>query len=407
MVETDKTPADAPELDWTRSERRRALSAAIVSVTVFGLSIGQGGPLLSLLLERRGTDATLTGLNAASTFVGVLLGPLLTPRSVRAIGIRNFLLLCFALEASIGPLLKLFDTFSAWFALRMLLGMIGSSIFTASEALINLLAGAAGRGRVVGLYAAALSLGFSVGPLLLVLTGIDGWLPFIANAAITSVAMLPLFRIGGAVRGFGRERGMNPLVVFVRAPFVVSTVAMFGLFEAAMLVLLPIWGVRLGLSNSFAAATLSAVYIGSVTLQVPIGWLADTLGRLPALRLCGIIGLVGALVLSGAGSVLSVERGNWAEFSILFGLLFFWGGIAASIYPLALSLAGDLFRSADLVAVNAAIIMAYGLGSLAGPTLGGAAMDAWNPQGLLAFFVVLFGAFLFVALNERFARAGT
>jgi predicted MFS family arabinose efflux permease len=61
-------------------------------------------------------------------------------------------------------------------------------------------------------------------------------------------------------------------------------------------------------------------------------------------------------------------------------------------------MAGDRFRNGELVAVNAAIVMAYGLGSLAGPTVGGAAMDAWNPQGLLGFFVVLFACFLAVTV---------
>ena len=63
-------------------ERRWSLVAAIASVTVFGLSIGQGGPLLPLLLEERGIDVTLNGLNAGAVFIGVILGPLLAPRCV-------------------------------------------------------------------------------------------------------------------------------------------------------------------------------------------------------------------------------------------------------------------------------------------------------------------------------------
>src|ERR1700748_1527949 len=60
--------------------RRRSLAAAIASVTVFGLSVGQAAPLVSLLLEQRGVDASLNGLNTGCTFVGVMIGPLLAPR---------------------------------------------------------------------------------------------------------------------------------------------------------------------------------------------------------------------------------------------------------------------------------------------------------------------------------------
>jgi MFS family permease len=154
------------------ARRGWSLVAAITAVTGFGLSIGQGVPLLSLLLESRDVDAALNGANAAAGFVGVLVGPLLAPYGVRVLGIRNCLLLCFALEVAICPLLKMFDSYPAWLVLRALSGLLGSCIFTASEAWINLLAGDAGRGRIVGLYAGALAAGFGIGPLVLSFTGI-------------------------------------------------------------------------------------------------------------------------------------------------------------------------------------------------------------------------------------------
>ncbi len=46
---------DASALPTTARERRWSLAAAIASVTVFGLSVGQSGPLLPLLLEQRGS----------------------------------------------------------------------------------------------------------------------------------------------------------------------------------------------------------------------------------------------------------------------------------------------------------------------------------------------------------------
>ena len=126
------------------------------------------------------------------------------------------------------------------------------------------------------------------------------------------------------------------------------------------------------------------MFFGSIVLQMPIGWLSDRFSRIATLRLCGAIGLLGALLLAGiAPSPM-----------LLFGLLFAWGGIASGIYPVALSMAGDRFRGTELVAVNAAMIIAYGLGALAGPPLGGAAMDLLNTRGLFLVFAVLFAGLL-------------
>lgn len=380
---------EASVLPSTARERRWSLAAAIASVTVFGLSVGQAGPLLPLLLEQRGTDVTLNGLNAGATFIGVMIGPLLAQPLVRRFGIRGFLLVCFPLDIALFLAMKMFDSIATWFVLRAALGMVGSAIFTTGEAWINQLAGDAGRGRIIGIYAAALSAGFGIGPLILSLTGIEGWPPFLVNAAISALAMLPLLGAGDTSRGFGQERSAGPLSMFARAPMILGTVALFGLYEATLMTLLPIWGVRSGLTERLAAATLSAVYIGAIALQVLIGLLSDRVSRLAALRLCGAVGLVGAVVLAG----------TQAAPLVLFGLLFVWGGIASGIYPVALSMAGDRFRGGELVSVNAAMIIAYGMGALVGPPVGGMAMEMRNPQGLLWLFVVLFAALLIGTLR--------
>src|SRR5271166_1019360 len=348
---------DASALPTTARERRWSLAAAIASVTVFGLSVGQAAPLLPLLLEQRGVGTTLNGLNAGATFIGVIIGPLLAPRSVRRFGIRNVLLVCFGLDIALFLAMKVFDSIAAWFVLRAALGMVGSAIFTTGETWIAQVAGDAGRGRIIGLYAAALSAGFGIGPLTLSLTGIEGWPPFLVNAAISALATLPLLGAGNTSRDFGRERGIGPLRMFARAPFILGIVAMFGLFEAALMALLPVWGVRSGLTERLAAATLTAVYFGAIVLQVLIGWLSDRVSRLAALWLCGMVGLVGAAVLA------CVPASPLA----MFGLLFVWGGIASGLYPVALSMAGDRYRGGELVSVNAAMIVAYGLGALFGP----------------------------------------
>jgi len=379
-----------------RGERRWNLAAAIASVTVFGLSVGQGGPLMPLLLDQRGIGTALNGLNAGAMFVGVLVGPLLAPWFVQRCGIRNFLLVCFALDIALFLAMKPLNSLAAWFVLRPLGAVVGSSIFTVGEAWINQLAGDAGRGRVIGIYAAALSAGFGTGPLVLSVTGIEGWAPFLVNAAITALAILPLLGVSGASPALRQPGTAGPLRMFVRAPAIIATVGAFGLYESALVSLLPVWGVRSGMAQQWAMTNLSAVYIGSILLQIAVGWLSDLVSRPAALRSCALAGVVGALALLAAP----------ASPTVLFALLFVWGGIASCIYPVALSMAGDRFRDGDLLSVNAAMIMAYGLGAMFGPPLGGVAMDLRDPQGLLWLFAVLFAALLTGSLVVPRHRSG-
>jgi len=384
-------PVESAPALLSAAERRWNLVAAISSVTVFGVGIGLGGPLLSLVLEARGTDATVNGLSAASTFIGVIVGPLLTPGAVARIGIRRFLLGCLALDIALFLLMKVTDSIAAWFVLRLALGIVGSSIFTTSEAWINLLASDGGRGRILGLYVASLSGGFGAGPLLLSVTGIDGWTPFIAASLIVAVAALPLLAAGNGTHDLGRASPRGPLAVFAEQPLLIFTVALFGLYEAAVMTLLPIWGVRIGLGDRLGAATVSAIYFGAIALQVPIGWLSDKFERRTVLRACAVVGLAGAALLPLASGAMPV----------LFALLFLWGGFTTAVYPIALAMAGARFSGAALVTVNAAIVIAYGLGALVGPVLGGAALDMWNPQGLPALLALLFAILAATTVARR------
>ena len=63
----------------------------------------------------------------APTFIGVIIGPLLAPRFVQRFGIRDFLLVCFGLDIALFLAMKVFDSIAAWFVLRAVLGVVGSS----------------------------------------------------------------------------------------------------------------------------------------------------------------------------------------------------------------------------------------------------------------------------------------
>ena len=380
-------------MDMTASERRLSLAAAIGSIAVFGVGIGLAFPLLSLILEARGTESTLTGLSAAVAAIAVFIAPPLVPGLVRRFGLSRFMLACLVLDAVLFLLMKVFDNVWAWFPLRFGLGAVGGGLFSASEAWISQVADDKNRGRVLGIYAAVLSLGFGAGPLLLPVTGFAGWAPFVANAVIVAVAALPILAGSRLAPDFGAKAAMSSFGLVRRMPVIALAIALYGLFEAAIMALLPVYGVRSGLAPSLASVMLTGIALGQIALQYPIGWLSDHWSRQGMLRLCTAAVGLGALALPFA------VQAPWP----VVALLFFWGGLAGGLYPVALTMVGERFRGSELVAANAAVVMLYGLGAVAGPALGGGAMDLWNPHGLPAAIALIFLAFTaaLLVLHQR------
>lgn len=372
------------------SERRWSLAAAISSIAVFGVGIGIGGPLLSLMLEGRGTDSSITGLNAGAGFAGVLIGPMLMPRLVSRFGFRNFLLTALPLSLVLFLLLKPFDNVGIWFVLRFFGGLCGSSIFAASEAWISQLVGDKARGRTMGVYTASLSAGFAVGPAILTQTGVSGWPPFIACAIIEIIAMLPLLAVPSA-GGDATLAGSHPIAMIQRMKPVVALVILFAMYEGSAIALLPVWGERSGLSAATAASLISAIFVGAILLQVPVGFFSDFAGRKITIRVCAAVGMVGAILLP----FLAEHRVPLLIAAAI------WGGFTTGLYPVALATIGDRFRGADLLNANAGLVIAYGTGALIGPIVGGAAMDAWNPHGIAVMLAAMFGAVLVMSWWRR------
>lgn len=354
------------------AERRNSIAAVIASITIFGLILGLTYPLLSLILEARGVPTDLIGYNASMTAVGILISAPFMPRLARLVGVAELILLCLVATGVLLLALRAVPDVYAWFPLRILLGVAINGLFILSEAWINQIADDRNRGRIVGLYAAVLSAGFGVGPLIIPLVGTQGWTPFVAGAALVAVAVIPVFVVRRTAPRMSATGAASPFAFFRLAPVILFAVGVFALFDGTVMSLLPLYALEHGLATDTAVLMVAALILGNVALQFPVGWLADRYDRYAVLLLCGLAGLAGAAVLP-----LIIER-PWA----LWPSLFVWGGLIVGIYTVALALLGERFKGDDLVAGNAAFSLAWGLGAITGPALGGRAMAGLGPEGL-------------------------
>ena len=352
-------------------------------------------PLLSLLLEQRGSSNFLIGSLATTPALGVMLSSFFVPMFLRMVGGRTLLLVGVFIEIFLIVWLMLTDSLWAWFVIRFLGGFSGGIVFIVSETWLNEITPESLRGRVIGLYNTMLGLSFAIGPLVLSMTGIEGHLPFLIGIGLMSIAIAPLL----TVKSYSPDGLDSPafnVLSFVRvSPLLVMACFVVALKEMASVGLLPVYGVRSGLTEAIAALMLFFAAIGGAVLQLPIGWLGDCFSRVGVMIVCGLVGIVGAIVLP---FVIMVP---W----LLFLTLFVWMGCFAGVYTITLTLAGQWFRGTELAIAIASFGVFWGLGGLAGPVIAGYAMDLWGPNGfplMLGASATLFVAF---AMVPRWRRA--
>ena len=350
----------------------RNLIAACAAITVFGFAFGMTYPLLSLILESRGVSTDMIGINSAMMPIGILLISPVIPVLAARYGARNVAMTAAIATALVILSYKVFDTLSAWFLIRLLQGMTIATLFVLSEAWIVGSAGDRNRGKIVAIYSSVLSASFGAGPLLISFIGIEGWTPFVLGAAVVALGVIPFIFIREDVQSEPEETQPSGILNFSRkAPMLLAAVGAFAIFDAATLSLFPVYGVQNGLDLAASANILTALILGNVLLQFPIGWLCDRFAARLVMAGCALITALTLMALP----LLMASQLKWP-------LLVLMGTTGYGVYTVSLVALGSRFKGIELINGSASFAVVWGFGALIGSVSGGLSMLASASHGL-------------------------
>lgn len=347
---------------------------------VYGLTL----PLLSLVLDAQGISKTVIGLSIVSqASAGVLLAPVIS-RLIMRFGAARVMQRATILSAGTIIALGLIPNVLAWFPLRFLLGAAGSMLWSASEAIINELADDEWRGRIIGIYGSAGAAGFAIGPLILIATGSEGVLPFFVTAAFIGAASLPLFWLRNEPHASHDADQTSLRRIFGLVPHLMLLNLIYAAAIEAFIAFFPLFGIHIGLGEARSLSLLTTFAVGGIVLQLPLGWLADHMHRYTLLLLCLVLTMCGFLLLP---SIVSQSVGGPI-------FTFTLGGVEGMIYTLGVILLGQRFRGAELAAASVFYTSMWGAGTMLGPMLVGAGMDAFGDSSMSYLIAAIYAAYL-------------
>jgi MFS family permease len=371
----------------------------IIGVTAFAVAQGLTYPLISLVLEHRNVSPSLIGFNAGCFAAGLATATFAVgwlSRLVRGDRLIVAGLVGCALSLSV---FASFDNFWVWCIARFCLGVCVSLIFMLSEAWLNTACPDRLRGRISGLYGAGMCGGFAAGPLAIPLFGTEQGFAFALLAVyVACVAFLTVI-LSRRARTQPEQAVSGALFKFVRsAPILIGMVAAFAFADIAAISAMPVYFVRLGYSEAFAAVSVTVLALPTALAQPVVGWFLDKTSR------SGVAVCSGCL--AGLSFIAIPFLQSQAAILIAFGIM---GAASFSLYTCALTILGERYAGDTLVAGSAAFALAYAVGSAAGSTTVGAAMDIYSPAAgpIAAGSVVLaFTAWFVVSLlRQRLHRS--
>jgi MFS family permease len=357
---------------------------------IFGLTYSLSAALIALDLDEMGFSEAIIGANAAMHAVGVLCMAFLLPRLSAWLGMRSLVIVALAAAAVLLGLFPAVPLIWLWFPLRILLGAASETLFVVSETWLNSLSTDENRSKTMGIYTAALSLGFALGPLNISIVGSSGFLPYLVGSVLALLAALLIANPKVSAPPITDKPHGSPLHYLALAPVALAATVLNAAIESAGLSFLPLYAVDLGWSENQATQLMSVMMFGAIVLQIPIGFLGDRMSRQTLLIILAGLSAAGAAIWPWALTQ------PWLTYT----LLFVWGGAFVGIYTIMLSVVGSQFKGAQLVGIYASMGLMWGVGALIGPLFAGIAQQ-YLTHGLPVFVTVACLLFLALALTLR------
>lgn len=362
-------------------------------ITVFLLAFGMSfaAPLIPLLLKSLGASPGSIGQIQTVYFISFTLATTMLGRWIDRAGSKRLILLGLGLFGGAVLVMPFAPTPYFFYVIRIVQGIGSALLFAPTEAAINLISSPEKRSANMGIYGLVFGAGFAAGPALSTsLYVFNPRAPFYVAALSCAAAIFVLqawfheqqVAVKKARWDFFRLLAVLKIPLTAAACYAVVEVTV-GAFLSLYLDAFAIAGARLGMVFTFFA-------VGGIISPFPAGYAADKIGKRPVLKLAGVM-----LVCVTAGFVFA--RQYW----IISSLAFCLGMVAGVLYPVSLSLIGELVPPEQMGTANASFSFFYGLGSIAGPLITGWILDFSSIEYLFYPITAAALGFLIITLQNK------
>ncbi|MEM6492190.1 MAG: MFS transporter, partial [Pseudomonadota bacterium] len=343
--------------------------------------------LIGVRATIEGFDAVFVGVAMAGFFFGYVIGALACPRLIDRVGhIRAFAVLA-TVSSAAALAHPVYPDVVVWTLLRILTGACIAGLLLVVESWLNGKVANAGRGQLLSIYF-MLNYGVTAASqYFLLLAPASGYELFILASVLLSFAVAPVGVTTETAPAPPPRRRLSLSKLYAVSPLAVVGCFLVGVTNGAFWSLGPVYAVGIDLAPSAVSLLMSAIVVGGMLAQAPIGRLSDRVDRRWV-----IVGGALCLSTSAAPFALGVLEGGPAFFVVAVIL----GGFLLTQYALCVAHANDFAEPGDFVLVSSGLLLVFGIGASIGPLLAGAAMDLVGPRALFMHII------LFALINAAF-----
>lgn len=348
------------------------------------LMIGNGlqGTLLGVRGSLEEIDVATMGYIMSAYFVGFLVGSRMAPWMLQRVGhVRVFAALGSLASAAFILYGAAVDPLS-WTVLRLIVGFCFSGLYVVAESWLNHSSSNETRGQALSLYMMVQMGGMVLGQLLLNVADPAGYGLFVLISVLVSIAVAPMLLSSSAAPHHQGARAM-PLASLIRtSPLASVGMLLLGGVYAALYAMASVYATERGLSLANTSLFITAIFLGGMLFQYPIGWASDRLDRRWL--------IIGTTALGAACALFAALFGE--HFVVLLVTALIIGGCAGPLYSLLVAYANDYLETEQMAAASGGLLFINGFGAMTGPVIVGWAMSTFGIEWYFLAIMLLLSA---------------
>ncbi len=375
------------------------IRSVIASWTLFFglLMISAGSGLQNVLLGTRapeiGFSNIATGFVMSGYYAGIFLGSITVPNILAGVGhVRVFGAMSAIASAAVLMHVAFADPI-VWAAMRLASGFGFAGMYIVCESWLNDKATNATRGQLLSLYMIVNMGGMGLGQLMIGLGEPGGVGLFLMASVMVSIAVVPILITVSAAPNFEAPDRLGFRRLLQVSPLSVVGMAISGVIISMLFGMGPVYGRNLGLNNTEIGYFMTAITVGTLLLQYPVGRLSDKFDR--------------RVVILGAASTSAVcvfIAGFFGADAFLPLLIFpvIFGGVTCSLYSVFIAHANDFLPPSQMVAMSSGLLMVNGAGAVVGSPFAATIIEILGSRSFMpAIALILVGLSVFVVIRMR------
>ena len=346
-----------------------------ISALFTGIALGYFFTLVVIIAKYNNFPEGIIGIIAGSFSLGLMSAGFFVSYILDKIGLYKTMFIGIFVQTICVIIMFIFFNPSNLILNHFIMGVFGGMIWMTMDTWVNLVSDNKNRGKAIGFYNSAITLGFAIGPLFIGIFGTEGILPIIIAICLMIIRTPVIMTIKKQVNNVKipkLEKKLNFSFIKI-APFIFIAIFVSGVIDSGFGALFPAYMINEFFSDKQIGFLFFIGLIIGVFLQPLVGALTDKINKRFLIIVFLMFHLIWPLLLHNFIS----------EIIIVYVSIIIWGFASISLYTVTLAYLGERVKITELSIATSVFIIIFEFGEFVGPITIGFIMDKYENIGFI------------------------